>query len=115
MAVILVDARGENAIVVDSAANARLDPAVIDAAEATIAAARMVVAQLETPTASTRRAFEIARAVGTTLLGRIPLEESTRSAGDAGTPPALDPISPAGAVFHDIARVIETLPAAAEA
>jgi ATP-binding protein involved in chromosome partitioning len=60
-------------------------------------------------------AEDIARAAGTILLGRIPLDEMTRSAGDAGTPPALDPISPAGAVFHDIARVIETLPAAAEA
>ena len=56
-------------------------------------------------------AFEIARAVGTTLLGRIPLEESTRSAGDAGTPPALDSASPAGAVFDEIARAIETMPA----
>jgi ATP-binding protein involved in chromosome partitioning len=54
-------------------------------------------------------AFEIARAAGTTLLGRIPLEETTRSAGDAGTPPALDPASPAGAVFADIARQIEAL------
>jgi len=54
-------------------------------------------------------AFEIARAAGTTLLGRIPLDESTRSAGDAGRPPALDPQSPAGAVFHDIARTIDTM------
>jgi len=51
--------------------------------------------------------FEIARAAGTTLLGRIPLTETTRSAGDAGTPPALDPASPVGAVFADIARQIE--------
>jgi ATP-binding protein involved in chromosome partitioning len=58
-------------------------------------------------------AFEIARAAGTTLLGRIPLEESTRSAGDAGTPPALDSGSPAGAVFHEIARAIEAMPAPA--
>ena len=56
-------------------------------------------------------AFEIARAAGTTLLGRIPLAESTRSAGDAGVPPALDPDSPAGAVFADIARQIEAMPA----
>ena len=57
-------------------------------------------------------AFEIARAAGTTLLGRIPLAEETRSAGDAGTPPALDPASPVGAVFADIARQIEELAAA---
>jgi ATP-binding protein involved in chromosome partitioning len=58
-------------------------------------------------------AFEIARATGTTLLGRIPLDESTRSSGDAGTPPALDPTSPAGAVFHEIARTVETMAAPA--
>ena len=81
MAVILVDAKGENAIVVDSAANARRDPAVIVAAEATIAAARMVVAQLETPTASTRRAFEIARAAGVvTLLNAAPAPEAIDAA-----------------------------------
>ncbi|HUK77316.1 MAG TPA: P-loop NTPase, partial [Thermoleophilia bacterium] len=55
-------------------------------------------------------AYEIARAAGTTLLGRIPLDESTRSAGDAGLPPALDPQSPAGAVFRDIAEAIDTMP-----
>ncbi len=54
-------------------------------------------------------AFEIARAAETTLLGRIPLEEATRSAGDAGVPPALDPSSAAGAVFHDMARAIAAL------
>ena len=55
-------------------------------------------------------AFEIARAAGTTLLGRIPLDESTRSAGDAGSPPALDPQSSAGAIFRDIAQTIDTMP-----
>ncbi len=58
-------------------------------------------------------ASEIARATGARLLGRIPLDESTRSAGDAGAPPALDPSSPAGAVFHDIARLIDATPRAA--
>ncbi len=60
-------------------------------------------------------AFEIARAANTTLLGRIPLDETTRSAGDAGSPPALDPTSPAGAVFHDIARAVDAMPARAAA
>jgi ATP-binding protein involved in chromosome partitioning len=60
-------------------------------------------------------AFEIARAAGTTLLGRIPLAEATRSAGDAGAPPALDPHSDVGAVFADIARQIEEMPAAVPA
>ncbi len=55
-------------------------------------------------------ASEIARATGARLLGRIPLDESTRSAGDAGAPPALDPSSPTGTVFHEIARLIDATP-----
>ncbi len=73
MAVILVDARGENAIVVDSGANAALTPAMIDAAAGAIGRCRIVVAQLETPLDATRRAFEIARAAGArTLLNAAP-------------------------------------------
>jgi len=53
-------------------------------------------------------AFEIARAMDTTLLGRIPLDENARKGGDAGTPAALDPDDPIGAVFHDLARTIVT-------
>ena len=58
-------------------------------------------------------AFEIARAADTALLGRIPLDEATRSAGDAGRPPALDPQSQVGAVFHEIAHSVAALPPAA--
>ena len=54
-------------------------------------------------------AFEIARAAGSTLLGRIPLDEATRSAGDAGAPPALDPSGAVGAVFHEIARTVAAM------
>jgi ribokinase len=77
LAMILVDAAGENAIVVDSAANARLYSAQVEAAAGVIGAARMVVAQLETPVESTRRAFEIARAAGVaTLLNAAPAPEA---------------------------------------
>jgi ribokinase len=73
MAVILVDASGENCIVVDSGANALLAPAHIEAAEPAIAGGALVAAQLETPVAATRRAFELARACGTrTLLNAAP-------------------------------------------
>jgi len=51
-------------------------------------------------------AFEIARLMGTRLLGRIPLDEATREGGDEGRPAALDPASPVGAVFADIAKAI---------
>jgi ribokinase len=77
MAAILVDAMAENVIVVDSGANAHLAPAHIEPASALIEAARVVVAQLETPVAATVRAFEIARASRVaTLLNAAPAPES---------------------------------------
>ena len=51
-------------------------------------------------------AFEIARLMDTRLLGRIPLDEATREGGDTGAPAALDPSTPVGAAFADIARAI---------
>jgi ribokinase len=81
MATILVDAMAENVIVVDSGANARLAPAHIEAASALIGAARLVVAQLETPVAATVRAFELARAKGVaTLLNAAPAPEAIETA-----------------------------------
>jgi ATP-binding protein involved in chromosome partitioning len=58
-------------------------------------------------------AFEIAQAMQTTLLGRIPLDESTRQGGDAGRPAALDPQDAIGAVFHEIAKSLAAQPAVA--
>jgi ribokinase len=73
MAMILVDAAAENVIVVDSGANARLDPLHVDAAAPAIAKSRLVLAQLETPVASTVRSFELAQAAGAaTLLNAAP-------------------------------------------
>jgi ribokinase len=81
MATILVDAAGENIIVVDSGANARLSPAHVDAAAEQIKAARIVVAQLETPVDATLRTFEIARAAGAaTLLNAAPAPEAIDAA-----------------------------------
>ena len=51
-------------------------------------------------------AFEIARLTDTRLLGRIPLDEATREGGDVGRPAALDPASPVGAAFADIAKAV---------
>jgi len=76
-AVILVDAKGENSIVVDPAANARLAPAHVDAAAELIGAARLIVAQLETPVAATLQAFARGRAGGAlTLLNAAPAPEA---------------------------------------
>jgi ribokinase len=49
VAMILVDRRGENSIVVAPGANAKLSPADVDAAEGLIATASAVVMQLEVP------------------------------------------------------------------
>jgi ribokinase len=77
MAVILVDAKGENAIVVDAAANAWLAPEHVEAAADLVSGARLVAAQLETPVESTLRAFELARAAGAaTLLNAAPAPEA---------------------------------------
>jgi ribokinase len=58
---ILVDARGENCIVVSPGANARVTPADVDAAESVIRRAAVVVLQLEIPLATVRRAIALAR------------------------------------------------------
>jgi len=77
MAMILVDAKGENSIVVDPGANARLSPAHVEAAAAVIASAKLLVAQLETPVAATACAFGIARRAGVpTLLNAAPAPEA---------------------------------------
>ena len=52
-------------------------------------------------------AFEIARLMDTRLLGRIPLDEATREGGDAGHPAAIDPSSPVGSAFAEIAAAID--------
>ncbi len=76
-AVILVDAAGENQIVVDLGANAALAADAIEAAGDLLRGADVVVAQLEVPHQAVRRAFEIARAAArTTLLNAAPAPEA---------------------------------------
>ena len=73
VALITVAERGENAIVVAPGANGRLTPDDIERAQPAIAAARIVIAQLEVPLAAVERAFALARAAGaTTLLNPAP-------------------------------------------
>ena len=64
VALILIDADGENSIAVASGANSHLSPADIDAAADAIAAADIVLVQLEIPLATVRRVVEIARTDG---------------------------------------------------
>ena len=68
VAFIVVDDAGENSIVVASGANMCLSPADVDAAEAVIADADVLLLQLETPLAAVARAAELARAHGATVI-----------------------------------------------
>lgn len=68
VALIVVDDAGENSIVVASGANMRLSPADVEAAEEAIAAADVVLLQLETPLETVIRAAEIAHAHEVTVI-----------------------------------------------
>ncbi|MCG3178804.1 MAG: Ribokinase [Phycisphaerae bacterium] len=76
VAVIVVDGRGENAIVVASGANARVTPDDVDAAEPLIASADAVLLQLELPIETVVRAIQVARARGVrVVLDPAPMPE----------------------------------------
>ncbi|MFC5474951.1 ribokinase [Paraherbaspirillum soli] len=68
VASILVDAGGQNSIVLAAGANDQLSPAHIDAARDLIAQARMVVLQLETPLATVRHAIRLAHELGKIII-----------------------------------------------
>jgi len=68
VALIEVDDGGQNSIVVASGANMRLTPADVDAAEAAIAAADVLLLQLETPLETVIHAARAARAHGVRVL-----------------------------------------------
>jgi ribokinase len=68
IASILVDANGQNSIVLAPGANDSLSPAHIDAAKALIERAQVVVLQLETPLATVQHAAALARSLGKTVV-----------------------------------------------
>ena len=69
VAIVLVDdANGQNSIAIEAGANAALSAAHIDAAAATIAAASMLVCQLESPLPAVQRAIAVAHAAGVPVL-----------------------------------------------
>jgi ribokinase len=68
VALITVDDAGENSIVVASGANMRLSPINVDDAEPVIAAANVLLLQLESPLETVIRAAEIAHANGVTVV-----------------------------------------------
>ncbi len=92
VALILVDAQGENSIAVASGANGAVTPAVVRAAMADLApvGGDVVLAGHEIPTASVLGALELARAAGaTTILNPAPASGLTAAileAADVVTP-----------------------------
>ncbi len=73
IALITVNAEGENTIIVAPGANGQLSPHDVDTHRAAVTAADALVMQLETPLASIKRAAEIARGAGkTTILNAAP-------------------------------------------
>jgi ribokinase len=81
VALITVDARGENSIVVVPGANGRLEPA--DAERARIDRGDVAVAQFEVPMATTAAALAHARAHGaTTMLNAAPARPVSRELSD---------------------------------
>lgn len=68
VALIVVDAQGQNSIVVAPGANMRLTPADVAAATPVIQTAKALLLQLETPLETVQRAAELARAAGVTVI-----------------------------------------------
>jgi ribokinase len=68
VALIVVDDNGENSIVVASGANMHLTPADVESAEEAIAAADVLLLQLEVPLETVTRAAELARAHQVTVV-----------------------------------------------
>jgi ribokinase len=76
VALIFVDAQGENSIAVASGANARLTPNDVARAKEAIASADVLLVQLEVPLETVRRAIELAHAAGVqVILNPAPTKE----------------------------------------
>ena len=76
VALIFVDARGENSIAVASGANARLTPVDVEHAKEAIASADVLLVQLEVPIDAVRRAIELAHRAGVcVILNPAPAKE----------------------------------------
>lgn len=116
---IFVAADGQNMIVVTPGANARLTPAMIDAAEAGIAGAKALVVQLETPLDAVQRALELARRHGVmTVLNPAPVHGGVRTLfplADLVTPNETELKALTGIEDQDDASLVRALQALVDA
>ena len=111
MAMIWLNQAGENSIVVIAGANAYLDVAQVQACAADIAAAGMLLVQLETPLPGVMRAAEIARQAGVpVLLNPAPaqaLPDALLACVDIITPNESEAESLTGIAVHDEASAAQ--------
>jgi ribokinase len=104
-ALILVDGKGENEIVIVSGANATLDRADVEAGRSGIEAAQIVLGQLEVSVAATLAAFRIAKAGrAMTILNPAPADATIPEALwrciDILTPNRLEAVRLAGGIAN---------------
>jgi len=115
VALIFIDAVGENRIVVTAGANGRLAPEDVDAARDLVAGADAVVLQLEIPAETVARTIALAREVGTPTVvdagpPRRPIDRAVFDA-DVLTPneaeaAALLDVTPGARRAEDLARAL---------
>lgn len=116
-AMILVDASsGQNCIALSEGANALVDADLVDAAAADICSAALLVCQLETPTAATLYAAQLAHGAGVPVLlnpaPAAPLDAALLGLVDLLVPNESEAMVLAGLPTHgpfDAARVLDAL------
>lgn len=113
VAPIFVDSAGENMIVVVLGANSRVKPSDIDAARERIAAADVLVVQLEINTDMVTYALQVAKELGiTTILNpapAAPIPRETLELADYLTPNETELESLSGGPVSDVAAAARTL------
>lgn len=118
VAPIFVDSAGENMIVVVLGANSRMKPSDIDAARGRIAAADVLLAQLEINTDMVTYALQVAKEVGvTTILNpapAAPIPRETIQLADYLTPNETELESLSGGPVSDVATAARSLMTRAE-
>jgi ribokinase len=111
VALIVVDEAGRNGIVVVPGANGRLGPEDVDAHEAVLAAARVVVLQLETPLETVAHAARRARALGKTVVlnpaPARPLPEDLAACVDFLVPNEIEAAALSGIPVRSVETAIE--------
>lgn len=120
IALIPVDAQGENSIIVSSGANALLSVADIEAAAGEIRQSKILLMQLETPVGTLIRAARIAHGAGVTVVlnpapyPKQPLPDELLSLVDIITPNETEAAAMSGIEVSDDASILKAMQAIRE-